>query len=179
MKNKHLLRNFALGMTLALTSAALVAAPTTRRTLEDSVRHELVMLPYVGVFDDLSYNVAPDGTVTLFGYVVRPVTRSDAESAVKHLTGVTHVNNQIEVLPLSRFDDQIRFATLRSLAAMTPLNRYFMGTQPSIRIIVKNGNVTLDGLVNNDMDRNLASLMANGVSNVFSVTNNLETRITN
>ena len=183
MKHTNQIRNLvgvpALAAMLAVTSAALVAAPTNHRTLADSVRHELVMLPYVGVFDNLSYSVADDGSVTLSGSVVRPVTRGDAETAVKHLTGVTSVNNQIEVLPLSGFDDRIRFAALRSLVNSTPLNRYFLGTQPSIRIIVKNGNITLDGVVRNDTDRQFASLMANGVSGAFSVTNNLQTEATN
>lgn len=179
MKKMNRVRNFALGVVIALTSAALVAAPTTRRTLEDSVRHELVMLPWVGVFDTLSYSVASDGSVTLSGAVVRPINRYNAEQAVKHLPGVSRVNNQIEVLPLSRFDDQIRFATLNRLANSSPLNRYFWGTQPSIRIIVKNGNITLDGVVSNEGHKQMAFLMANGVSNAFSVTNNLRTDKTN
>lgn len=146
--------------------------PTSPGTLEDKVRHELVMLPYYNVFDNLSYRV--DGSkVILFGEVTQPVLKSDAESAVKHIEGVTSVDNQIEVLPLSPFDNQIRRATYFAIYGFGPLERYGMGTQPSIRILVKNGNVTLAGKVASETDRNLAALRANQVHGVFSVTNDL------
>ena len=157
---------------LALASAALVAGPT--RTLQDQVRHEILMVPYIGVFDNVAFSV-DNGGVTLHGQVTRPVDKRNLEQAVKSVEGVTQVNNQIEVLPLSAFDDQIRFRTLSSLLRTAPLNKYFVGVQPSIRIIVKNGNVMLDGVVLNNMDRQVAYMAANGVSGVFSVTNNLHT----
>jgi hyperosmotically inducible protein len=156
-----------------LTAAAAFAAPPTLTPLENHVRHELVMLPYLNVFDDISFRV--DGsTVTLFGEVTRPVVKSDAEHAVKHVEGVTRVENQIEVLPLSSFDDGIRLRTARAIYGYPALQRYGMGTQPSIHIIVKNGNVTLLGFVSTDMDKQLAYMRANGVPGVFAVNNQLQ-----
>ncbi len=164
----------ALALAAALTLIpASSASAKTQRSLPDGVRHELLMLPYVSVFDNLSYRINDNGVVELFGEVVRPVLRSDAENVVKKLEGVTRVENHIEVLPLSPFDNQIRFATARAIYGFTPLNRYGLGTQPSIRIIVKNGNVTLAGVVNSEADRNMANLRANSVAGVFSVTNDL------
>ncbi len=164
-----------------LAVAALIAAPALVQasagtgapvTLENKVRHELVMLPYLNVFDDVSYRV-DGGTVTLFGKVTQPVLKSDAANAVKHIEGVTRVDNQIEVLPLSPFDNQIRLRTYRAIYGFAPLQRYGLGVIPSIHIIVKNGNVTLAGAVSSETDRNLAYLRANGVSGVFSVTNQI------
>ncbi len=159
----------------ALTATAAVAAPPTLSPLEDHVRHQLTMLPYFNVFDDISFRV--DGsTVTLFGEVTRPVLKSDAQNAVKHVEGVTRVENQIEVLPLSSFDDGIRMRTARAIYGYPALQRYGMGTQPSIHIIVKNGNVTLMGFVSTDMDKQLAFLRANGVPGVFAVNNQLQVK---
>ena len=142
-------------------------------TIENKVRHELLMLPYFGIFDNLSYRV--DGShVTLYGQVTRPVLKSDAGNVVKHLTGVESVDNQIEVLPLSPFDDQIRFATARAIYGYGPLQRYSLGANPPIHIIVRNGNVALEGVVANQFDRNVANIRANGVPGVFSVKNDLK-----
>jgi hyperosmotically inducible protein len=136
------------------------------------VRHELVMLPYYGVFDNLAYRV--DGsTVTLLGQVTRPTLKSDAENVVKGIEGVEHVNNQIQVLPLSSMDDRIRIATYRAIYSQPGLDRYAMQAVPPIHIIVDNGKVTLEGVVNNQGDKDRAALQANGVAGVFSVTNNL------
>jgi len=160
-------------VSLALSSiAAFAGAAGPRRTIEDRVRHELLSVPYIGVFDDVSYTVN-DGVVTLTGQVTRPIEKYDAEQAVKKVEGVTRVDNQIEVLPLSPFDDRIRVATLRALERSAPLDKYFLGTQPSIRILVKNGHVTLDGVVLNPADRQLAYMAANSVPGVFSVTTHL------
>src|SRR5271157_1556233 len=138
------------------------------RDLNDQVRHQLVMLPYFSVFDNLAYRV--DGnTVTLYGEVVRPVLKDDAERAVKHIEGVTQVVNDIKVLPLSPFDNQIRRAEYRAIFNSAGLYRYGMGVIPSIHIIVDNGHVTLIGVVSNQGDKNLAGIRANGVSGVFSV----------
>lgn len=161
-------------MLAGLAMAALLpAAPPTLTPLENKVRHELIMLPYLNVFDDVSFRV-DGGTVTLFGEVTQPYLKSDAENAVKHVEGVARVENQIEVLPLSRFDDAIRLRTARAIYGYAPLQRYGMGTQPSIRIIVKNGNVTLTGFVSTDMDKQLAYTRANGVPGVFAVQNQLQ-----
>jgi hyperosmotically inducible protein len=138
------------------------------------VRHELTMLPYYSVFDWLEYRV-DDGTVILSGQVVRPTLKSDAEQVVSSIKGVDKVVNQIEVLPLSPMDDQIRLRVARAIFAFgTPLHRYSMLAVPSIHIIVKNGNVTLKGVVDSQADSNLANIKANSVSNVFAVHNELQ-----
>ena len=163
--------------TIVLAAAPLLVqaspASTSLSPLENRVRHELVMLPYLNVFDDISFRV-DEGTVTLFGAVTQPVLKGDAERAVRRLEGVKSVENQIEVLPLSRFDDQIRLREYRAIFGYAPLNRYGLGVLPSIRIIVKNGHVILSGVVRNQADRNMAYLRANSVSGVFSVKNELQ-----
>ena len=130
------------------------------------------MLPYYGVFDDISFRVDGD-KVTLIGQVWQPVLKLQTESAIKHIEGVGQVDDQIEVLPLSNFDDQIRCSAYRAIYGYGPLNRYALGTHPTIHIIVKNGNVTLTGVVANKMDREMAYMRANGVHGAFSVTNEL------
>lgn len=140
--------------------------------LEREVRHELVMLPYYGVFDNLAFKV--DGyKVTLLGAVARPTLKSDAEAVVKRIEGVESVDNQIEVLPLSPNDDRIRLAVYRAVYRQASLSRYALQAIPPIHIIVKNGNVSLEGVVATEADKNLAGIRARGVSGVFSVTNNL------
>ena len=136
------------------------------------VRHELLMLPYFGVFDNIAYKV--DGSsVTLLGQVVRPVLKSDAENAVKRIEGVERVNNQIEVLPPSPMDDRLRLELFRAIYNYPGLEKYALGVQKPIRIIVKNGHVTLEGVVDTQGDKDLANIRARGVSGTFSVDNNL------
>jgi hyperosmotically inducible periplasmic protein len=142
-------------------------------TLEQEVRHELVMLPWFGVFDNLEFQVNGD-TVVLTGQVTRPTLQKDAERVVSRIEGVKKVVNNVEVLPLSPFDDQIRLAAYRQIYGFGPLSRYNWGAVPPIHIIVKNGHITLEGVVANETDRNLANMRANGVSGVFSVTNDLQ-----
>src|SRR5580658_1743992 len=152
---------------------AFVAGDPAETRIAQQVRHQLVMLPYYGVFDDLAFKV-DGGTVTLLGAVTRPVLKSDAENVVKRIEGVTQVINEIKVLPLSPMDDQIRRAVYRAIYGDPALStRYGFRAVPSIHIIVENGHVTLEGVVANAMDKNLCNLRANGVRNVFSVTNNL------
>ena len=138
------------------------------------VRHELVMLPYYGVFDNLSYRVH-GYDVELMGQVTRPTLKSDAERVVKRIEGVEKVVNNIEVLPLSPNDDRIRRAVFHAIYDHPELSRYAFQAVPSIHIIVKNGNVTLEGVVANEGDKNIANIRARGVSGVFGVTNNLRT----
>ena len=156
-------------------SADRATAPSGDRSqqrLMKEVRHELVMLPYYGVFDNLAYKV--DGnTVTLMGQVTRPTLKSDAERVVKDIEGVEHVTNNIEVLPLSPNDDRIRLAVYRAIYGDTSLNRYGLQAVPPIHIIVRDGKVTLEGVVANAADKNVANIRANGVPGVFGVTNNL------
>jgi hyperosmotically inducible protein len=137
------------------------------------VRHELVMLPYYGVFDNLSYNVDGDGTVTLVGQVSRPPLKSDAENAVKRIEGVTNVVNNLEILPTSMNDDRIRRATYRAIYGNSALNQYQLRAVPPIHIIVNNGHITLEGVVARQMDKQIAGVQANSVPGAFSVTNNL------
>ena len=148
------------------------AEPKSRQNLIREVRHQLVMLPYYSVFDNLAYKVDGD-TITLEGQVVRPTLKSDAEGVVKNIEGVGRVVNNIEVLPLSPMDDQIRRAVYRTIFGESGLSRYSESAVPSIHIIVKNGTVTLEGVVDSEGDKNLANIRVNGVPNVFSVKNNL------
>jgi hyperosmotically inducible protein len=161
---------------LAILSFAQDRGEPSARSVEHitkEVQHELLMLPYFGVFDNIAYKV--DGsTVTLIGQVVRPSLKSDAEGAVKHIEGVEKVDNQIEVLPPSPMDDGLRRRLFREIYGYPALEKYALGVQKPIRIIVKNGRVTLEGVVDNDQDKNLAGLRANGVPGIFSVTNNLQ-----
>jgi hyperosmotically inducible protein len=142
------------------------------KPLAERVRHELVMLPWVTIYDNMSFRVDGD-TVTLFGSTIRPVLKTSAANVVSKLEGVNHVVNEIEVLPLSPFDDRIRVATARAIYGYGPLQRYGLGANPSIRIIVKNGNVSLQGVVANEADSNLAFMRANGVFGSFAVKNDL------
>ncbi len=137
-----------------------------------AVRHELLMLPYVGVFDNLAFKVE-GRSVTLFGQVVRPTMKSDAENQVKHIEGVEHVDNEIEVLPVSQMDSQLRRRLYRAIYGYPALQKYAIVPQKPIRIIVKNGHVTLEGVVDSEADKNIAGIRANGVSGTFSVENNL------
>ena len=147
---------------------------TADQLIAKEVRHELTMLPYYSLFDWLEYRVE-DGTVILSGQVVRPTLKSDAEHVVNRIKGVDKVVNQIEVLPLSPLDDQIRLRVARAIFNFGgPLYRYGLQAVPSIHIVVKNGNVTLKGVVDSEADSNLAKIKANGVSNVFSVNNKLQ-----
>jgi osmotically-inducible protein OsmY len=147
-------------------------SPEAQNQLMKETRHKLVMLPYYSVFDNLAYRV--DGrTVTLEGQVVNAVVKSDAENAVKRIEGVDKVVNNIEVLPPSPMDDRIRQQVYRAIYSYGPLFKYGHMAVPPIHIIVKNGRVTLDGVVDSETDKNLAGLRANQVPGTFQVTNNL------
>jgi hyperosmotically inducible protein len=169
---------FAFAAALMLVAPSATLAKTADKVsynapqLAKRVRHELVMLPYYGVFDNLAYRIN-GGSVELFGQVVRPSTRSSAERVVKRIPGVTNVVNNIKVLPLSGFDDELRVATYRSIANMGGLHRYLRGVNPSLHIVVDRGHVTLEGVVSRKGDRDLAYMAARRVFGAFSVTNNL------
>jgi hyperosmotically inducible protein len=158
---------------LTACTAGVAAQPDrARERLEREVRHELVMLPYYGVFDNLAFQVE-GSTVTLLGQVSRPTLKADAERVVKNIEGVEKVVNKIEVLPTSPDDDRIRLAVYRAIYSHPALNRYALMAVPPIHIIVRKGDVTLEGVVATEMDKNIAYAQANGVPGVFSVTNNL------
>jgi len=175
---KYLLAIVLVGsLGLVWSAPRAVAASTTSHkvlSLSDQVHHELAMLPWYGVFDNLEYQV--NGTeVVLKGQVIseHATTKDDAERFVGSIPGVTNVINQIEVLPPSQFDDQIRRAEYRTVFSKSDLGHYTMGAVPQVHIIVKNGHVSLDGVVMNQMDKNIAGIVANTVPGVFSVENNL------
>lgn len=156
---------------LAVLVPALAAAQA-RSPIERQIRHELVMLPYYSVFDNIVFRVE-GGTVTLMGQTVRPTLKSDAGNVVKRLEGVEKVVNNIEVLPPSNNDDQIRLAAYRAIYHFPQLQKYALSAVPSIHIIVKGGRITLEGVANNKMDKNVAEIQAKSIPGVFSVTNNL------
>ncbi len=164
----------SLAVTLAAVSAWSAPPPSAVAVerLTNQIRRELVMLPYYGVFDNLAFRLNGD-QVTLMGQVTRPTLKSAAERVVKRIEGVGQVVNQIEVLPLSGQDDTIRLAEYRAIYSKAPLQRYQLRAVPPIHIVVKNGHVTLEGVVASQSDKDLAGMAANGVSGVFSVTNNL------
>jgi len=162
----------AVGMLVLALSPSFAQGGRGTDRIAKEVRHELVMLPYYNVFDNLAFKV--DGsTVTLLGQVSRPTLKSDAENVVKRVEGVEKVVNNIEVLPTSPNDDRIRIAVYRAIFGQAGLQRYGFQSVPPIHIIVNNGNVTLEGVVAIEADKNLAGIQANGVPGVFSVKNNL------
>jgi hyperosmotically inducible protein len=172
-------RSYALTLALFALATLSVAygqsepSAKSQERIAKEVRHELLMLPYYGVFDNIAFRV--DGyNVTLLGQVTRPSLKSDAENAVKHVEGVEKLDNQIEVLPTSPMDDRLRLALFHAIYGDPALEKYALGVQKPIRIIVKNGHVTLEGFVDNEGDKNIAGIRANGVPGIFSMTNNLQ-----
>jgi len=158
------------------TAKSTRSTALTQKGVERIVKeahHELVMLPFYGVFDNLLYKVSPDGTLTLLGEVSRPTLKSDAERAVKEIEGVERVDNQIKVLPVSPNDDRIRRATYRKIYGNSVLSQYQLRAVPPIHIVVDNGHVRLEGVVARQMEKQVAGMQANSVSGVFSVENNL------
>ena len=163
-------------------SAALLAAQlgfaanhtgeAGEKRLEREVRRELVSLPFYSLFDHFAFRL--EGyTVTLMGKVSRPTLKSDAENVVKRIEGVEKVVNQIEVLPLSPNDDELRLRLYRAIYGHSVLQTLAIRAVPPIHIIVEKGDVTLEGVVASEMQKNIAGIQANGVPGVFSVTNNL------
>ncbi|HUB82240.1 MAG TPA: BON domain-containing protein [Bryobacteraceae bacterium] len=156
---------------------AFAAGPANESPLARQIRHKLLTLPYYSIFDDLAFQVTPDGVVTLQGACPPEVPwdiRSDAERAVKDIPGVTQVVNQIKLLPLSPMDWTIRRAVARAIYGDAEIGtRYGYQALPSIHIIVDNGHVTLEGVVDTQLDDTLIRTRVNEVPNVFSVTDNL------
>ena len=156
---------------LAQTADSEVSTRTDR--IQKEVRHELATLPYLGVFDHLVYKVT-GAEVTLIGQVTRPTLKSDAENVVRSIEGVGRVKNQIEVLPVSPFDNTLRLRLYRAIYGYNPLQKYALGVTKPIRIVVKKGHVTLEGVVDSEADKDIAGIQANGVADVFSVKNSLQ-----
>lgn len=184
MRKTHSALVFMLLFAVSSFTASSEGAPTSPQAAKDQraaraeqnlvreVRHQLVLLPYYSVFDNLAFKVEGDHVI-LEGQVTRPTLKSDGEKVVKNIEGVASVTNNIEVLPPSPMDDQLRRALYRAIYGDPSLSKYAWSAVPSIHIIVKNGNVTLEGVVDSETDKNLAGLRANSVPNVFSVKNNL------
>jgi hyperosmotically inducible protein len=168
---------FAFSQSQSGTNSHLAIRPgpqdANEQHIAKEVRHELLMLPYYSIFDDLEFSVNGD-TVTLMGAVVNPTLKKDAENAVKHIEGVRQVENQIKVLPPSPEDDRIRVQVARAIYNQDGLYRYFQGAVGSIHIIVENGHVTLKGVVDNQSDDTMAKMAANQVPGVFSVKDELQ-----
>jgi hyperosmotically inducible protein len=173
---KNTLRLVVLAIMATVTIVAAQERQPSQKAVDRitrEVRHELLMLPQLDVFDNLAYKV--DGyNVTLLGAVANPVLKSEAESAVKHIEGVEQVDNRIEVLPPSPSDDRLRLALYHAIYDYPPLQRYAMPVIKPIRIIVKSGRVDLEGVVDSKADRNVAEIRAKSVPGIFSVTNNLQ-----
>jgi len=161
---------------LAIATPSVAAqkevSPQAVERIQKEVRHEVLMLPYIDVFDNIAFKVDGDN-VTLFGQVTRPTVKTDVERVVKTIEGVEKVDNQIEVLPVSPNDDRLRLRLFRAIYGFNALQRYALPVVKPIRIIVKNGHVTLEGVVDSEGDKDLVNLRARGVSGSFSVTNNL------
>lgn len=179
MKNiwKQLLLGGLAAALLAIPAAAATAAPApSEKVIAEKVRHELVTLPFYSIWDNLNFTVE-GAKVTLMGEVQRPSMKTSAERVAMRVPGVTAVENRIEVLPLSNFDNRIRIAVARAIFGNPVLSQYALRSVSPIHIIVKNGDVRLEGVVLREMDRNIAYLQANGVPGVFSVTNNLRVEL--
>lgn len=173
MKTKLLMLPVILLLASAWGQNTNAVPPQAEARIQKEVRHELLMLPYLSVFDNLAYRV--DGyKVTLMGQVTRPVLKSDAENAIKHIEGIEQVDNQIEVLPTSPMDDQIRRRLYIAIYGDPGLQKYDMPVIKPIRIIVKNGHVDLQGVVDSEADKNLAGIRAKSVPGTFSVDNHLQ-----
>lgn len=167
-----------------LLSATLISADANAQANQNDrlrariirqVRHELITLPYYNVFDWLEFEVRNDDSVVLRGQVVRPTTKSDAERRVRDLEEVSRVINEIEVLPVSPNDDRLRRQIYYTLFSQnSPLFRYSIQAVPSIHIIVRNGRVTLKGVVNTSADKTFATTRVNSIGGVFAVKNELQ-----
>jgi osmotically-inducible protein OsmY len=149
-------------------------SPRAQERIIREVRHNLLMLPdYGGAFDHIAFKL--NGyDVTLLGQVIHATLKDDAERAVKHIEGVERIQNRIEILPPSPGDDRLRLALFRAIYGYGPLQHYGVGSNRPIHILVSGGHITLEGIVSNQADKNIAGIRANGVPGAFSVTNNLQ-----
>jgi hypothetical protein len=182
-KNKNQLVGIAASLLLfvltAMMPASMASVGTSKgqkveaKDLSEKVRHEIIMLSDFGVFDNLNFTLVNGDTVILTGQVVRPLLKADAETAVSRIPGIAKVENKIEVLPLSPTDDAIRLRTYRAIYSAPNFEKYAIQAVPPIRIIVKNSTITLQGVVNDQMDKTKANMEARQIPGIFSVTDNL------
>ena len=147
-------------------------SPKAQARIVKEVRHQILMLHDFGVFDNIAFKL--NGCdVILVGQVSRPLLKSEAERVVKKIEGVERVDNRIDVLPVSPNDDRLRRDVFNAIYRYGPLEHYGVGSNRPIHIIVNRGHVILEGVVDREMDKNLAGIRASGVFGVFSVQNNL------
>lgn len=173
MKIEHTISTLFAAVLLAVPALASQGTPAPNAALENNVRQAINKLAYYGVFDDLSFTLNDSGAVTLNGQVMQYYVRNAAVSAVKNVAGVTRVEDKIEVLPLSPFDNGIRIRAYNTIFGYPALSRYAINSRPPIRILVKNGNITLAGVVNNELDRTLVYNRIRALPGAFTVTNEL------
>jgi osmotically-inducible protein OsmY len=164
-------------MAIAVTAFSFVTVNAqsqnvSQSAIEQKVFKEINKLPRYGLFDHIAFRV-DGGTVTLFGKTNSLGTAKGAERVVKKIPGVIEVVNNIEELPPSSYDNQIRRAIVREFVNSSGIYPYISGLRPSVRIIVERGRVTLEGYVPNKGTSNLMYLLANRVPGTFEVTNHL------
>jgi hyperosmotically inducible protein len=159
---------------ISVAAVGLFAATTFAQSgsIDNQVYHRIRGLTYYNTFDYISWQVN-GSTVTLNGKVLSLGTKSEAAHAVKDIPGVTQVINNIQDLPPSSFDDQIRRAAMREFENRGPA-QYFGWPNPDVHIIVENGRLTLEGYVARKTDSDTLNILANGLPGVFQVTNNLK-----
>ncbi len=159
----------------AATALEIHKTPLNSKSTElaAQVQAQLAKLPYYDVFDYVTFDIVQPATVALAGEVTHPALRSEAEAAVRNIRGVKKVLDAIEVLPASPADDAIRWAVFKAIFEKPGLQVY--ATQPvsPLRIIVKNGRLTLDGMVASKFDRTLIEDLARSVSGLMDITDNL------
>ncbi len=171
--NKLLVLSIAfLAIAFVNVDAQTYSGDASAMQMEKDVRKQILKLPYYEVFDHIEYSIQGN-TVVLDGKVRNATNRKAAESAIKRVSGVEAVVNNIEILPVGGFDERIRIQLLRSVSSAGGLSRYLWPINPSIRLIVDRGHVSLEGFVSNKTDSDLANIAARSVPGVFSVTNNL------
>lgn len=175
---KRWTQTVTIGAALFLASSMnMLASPQgTNTQIAEQVRKEIVTLPFYSIFDNVRFELN-DGVLALSGEVYRPVMKMMIERVAQRVEGVTTVTNNIEILPLSPYDDRIRIALANQLYRNQVFTRHSIQAVPPVHIVVKNGNVTLEGVVNSELEKNVAFHVANGIHGVFSVTNNLRTEI--
>jgi len=172
------LRLMLAGMLVAAGSAMASADQTPAANDNDAqiaqkVVHEIRMYPRYTIFDNVNIKVH-NGEVDLVGQVSQPFKKGDMGRLAQHVAGVRSVTNEIEVLPTSLFDDRLRLQVARSIYRDPSLSRYAIQAIPPIHVIVDNGHVTLEGVVNNDMEKTIAGVRASQVGLSFGqVVNNL------
>jgi hyperosmotically inducible protein len=172
MLGRFLMAAALLAGVAAATTKAGANLPQSDSDIAKNVRHEVVMYPRYSIWDDVGFRVV-NGNVSLLGEVNQPFKKLDIERLVRNVPGVTSVTNEIKVLPLSSMDDRLRLQVANAIYRDPILSGYAMGAVPAIHIIVENGHVTLTGMVNSDMEKQIAGMRAASSLSFGPITNNL------